>query len=101
MTVEAVVAGLTGLGAIVVFGTLIKQNRSKVTEVRKEKQDRRACDEIVKRMEANLKRGTDRFDAVEGKVDELGEKASHLSESMATIMERTKWIVDEIKKNGT
>ena len=92
MPVETVVAGLSGLGVLASFGIVLVSHQRRIKDVERHKQDRAACDEVVRRLEQNLGHGSGEFEKINGKVDALAEKTEAQGKDIAKIVERIDWI---------
>ena len=88
---------IAGLGGIVVFGLIVRFQQTRINKLQDQKQDRRACDQLMLVFKEDLERGSKRFDKIDDTLKELGETVVNTDKSLALIEQSVSFLA---QKNG-
>lgn len=84
-------------GVVVMFGLIVRFQQARINKLSEIKQDRRACDGIMRVFKEDLERGTKKFDGIENTLKEHSDKLTGLSEASVLIVQKVSFLAD---KNG-
>ena len=80
-----IIAGVTGLGVISVYGFVIRSLQAKIDKMEAQKLDKTMCEQIHSEMIRDLERGHDRFKEISAKLDSQGDTLSGLGTNVALL----------------
>ena len=80
-----IIAGVTGFGAVLVYGFVIRSLQDEVKKMNDEKIDKTMCDQVHGEIIRDLDRGMDRFKDISKKLDSHGATLSSMEKNVALL----------------